>query len=224
MREQRTLTARIAALEKALGASTDEEPKADDSRSTLASEIEDLERRIDAMSYMDDEVGCDEFGMDGELDEVVVDDELGMDGLDDEVVEDEFAEVDEELGMGDDLDGLDDMDEVGCGAFASERRKASETKPGVEDRITQDYLSEVQGEAHGEELTTAPSMRDSAKNSTPAAGSVPKIAAEYKRRLARAAKRLDRVADYLEENGRKDLALRIDRIADAIDAKLGRRS
>jgi hypothetical protein len=38
--------------------------------------------------------------------------------------------------------------------------------------------------------------------------------------LKSASARLDKVAEYLEKNGRRELAFRIDKIADAIDAKV----
>jgi hypothetical protein len=100
---------------------------------------------------------------------------------------------------------MDGEEEAWCGEYGM---MASEDSPGVEDEITQDSLSEVEGEAHGEEQTTDDSVNDAA------------TASEYVRRLKRASARLDRVASYLEKEGRKDLALRIDKIADAIDARI----
>lgn len=82
---------------------------------------------------------------------------------------------------------------------------ASESAPGIEDEITQDKFTEVEDLRHGEELTTGPSMHD---------------VAGYTARLKEASVRLDRVAEYLEKHGRKTLAYRLDKIADAIDAQL----
>lgn len=85
---------------------------------------------------------------------------------------------------------------------------ASETEPGVEDDITQDRFTEVENLEHGTELTTDDSTHDIMASEEPIV------------RLKRASARLDKVADYLEKNGRTALALRIDKIADAIDARI----
>jgi len=194
-----SLKDRVAALERTLRM----RPTASKSgrrKTTLAGEIEELERRLNAMSYMDDEIVDEdvvvdddvEMGMDEEVDvEMGMDDELEM-GMDEEIVDDEeFVEDDEDF---------EDED------FCAGPKFGSEDKPGVEDEITQEYLSEVQGEAHGDELTTDDSMLDAAPT-------------EYVARLHRASKRLDRVANYLEKQGRTALAKRIDTISDAIDAR-----
>jgi len=142
---------------------------------------------------------------------------LGMNYMDEDVVE--VGDLDDGADfMDDDIDVIDDslLDEVepeiieeviedGCGDFMS-----SEVDPsGVEEQITQDYLDAVEGVAHGTELTTAPSMVKVAPTRS-----------KYASRLMKASARLDRVAQYLEENGRTDLALRIDRIADAVDERI----
>lgn len=89
-------------------------------------------------------------------------------------------------------------------------KKASEVDPsGVEEKITQDRFSEVERIQHGEELTTGPSM-----------GAVAPTRSEYVTRMKSASARLDKVADYLEKHGRRELAFRIDKIADAIDVRI----
>ena len=82
---------------------------------------------------------------------------------------------------------------------------ASLVEPGVEDEITQDYLTEVESIRHGEEDTTEPSMHD---------------VAGYTARLKEASVRLDRVAEYLEKQGNKKFAYSVDKIADMIDRQL----
>lgn len=86
---------------------------------------------------------------------------------------------------------------------------------GIEEQITQDKFTEMEGETHGEELATFDSIleegRQVGRKTT---------ASEYVARLRKASDRLDRVADYLEKHGRRDLAFRIDKVADAIDARI----
>lgn len=80
---------------------------------------------------------------------------------------------------------------------------------GIEESITQDYLTEVEDLAHGEELTTGDSVLDVAPT-------------EFVARLKNASARLDRVASYLEKTGRTAEAMRIDKIADAVDARIAK--
>lgn len=80
---------------------------------------------------------------------------------------------------------------------------------GIEEQITQDYLTEVEDLAHGEELTTGDSVLDVAPT-------------EFVARLKNASARLDRVASYLEQTGRTAEAMRIDKIADAVDARIAK--
>ena len=209
------LEKRVAMLEKKLGARR--KPVAKPSaRQTLAAEITELERRLNAMSYMDEDELAEE-DVDIGIDTAYMD-ELGLDDLEAEpVMMDEATVIDEvgdvvEPAMDDDMDELED--EAFCGEYGM---RGSETKPGVEDRITQDYLSDVEGEEHGEELTTDPSMLDTASTDY-------RASAEYVSRLKKASARLDKVASYLEKNGRIELAKRIDAIADAIDARINRRA
>lgn len=91
-----------------------------------------------------------------------------------------------------------------------EEKKASEVDPnGIEEQITQDKFTEVEKITHGEELATGPSM-----------GAVAPTKSEYVARLKSASVRLDKVADYLEKHGRRELAHRLDVIADEIDEKI----
>lgn len=194
-----SLSDRVAALEQRLRKA--QSAPVSGGKPTLASEIDELEKRLNAMSYMDDgldsggvlveenlelEPGCSRPGMGDETGDAV--------NFDDEIVEDE-------------LDGG-----IGDEAFATGPKFGSETKPGVEDRITQARLSEVEKVMHGTELTTDDSMLAVAPTKHVASE-------EYVARLHRASERLDKVATYLERQGRVKLAARIDKISDAIDAR-----
>ena len=108
----------------------------------------------------------------------------------------------------------DDEDEDDKGEEAT---CASEQAPGIEDEITQDKFSEVEGEEHGEELATADSMEEVGRQ----VGRKTVASDEYVARMKKASERLDRVAEYLEKHGRRELAFRIDKIADAIDSRIG---
>jgi len=78
-------------------------------------------------------------------------------------------------------------------------RKAMERRAGAEDKIDQDYLTDVEG------ITKTPS------------GVVPSI--RIIRKLRSASVSLDRIADQLEKQGKIALAYRVDRVADEIDAR-----
>ena len=90
-----------------------------------------------------------------------------------------------------------------------EDKKASEFMRGIEDEITKDRLREVERLQHGTELTTDTGMLQ-----------VSPTRSEYKEKLKLASARLDRIADYLEKHGYRELAFRVDKIADACDAKI----
>jgi len=111
------------------------------------------------------------------------------------------------------LAGADEADKDEKKAAEAEEddgKKASEVDPdGIEEQITQDRFTEVEKITHGTELTTGPSM-----------GAVAPTRSEYVARLKSASVRLDKVAEYLERHGRRELAFRIDKIADAIDEKI----
>jgi hypothetical protein len=86
---------------------------------------------------------------------------------------------------------------------------------GIEEQITQDRFTEVEGERHGEELASAASALAVGEESpTKPSG------AGYVARLMKASERLDKVAEYLEKNGRRALAFKVDKIADAVDARI----
>jgi hypothetical protein len=90
-----------------------------------------------------------------------------------------------------------------------EAKRASEIDTGIEDEITTDKYRELQRLQHGTELTTDTMMLQVAPTES-----------EYKETLKLASARLDRVANYLEKHGYRALAFRVDKIADAIDAKI----
>jgi hypothetical protein len=114
----------------------------------------------------------------------------------------EIAALERQLRADDDDDDEDED--------KAEEKKASEIDPnGIEEEITQDRFSEVEKITHGQELTSGPSM-----------GSVAPTRSEYVARMKAASARLDKVAEYLERHGRRELAFRIDKIADAIDVKV----
>jgi hypothetical protein len=192
------LTDRVAALERKLGIqAAARQPR------TLIAEIEDVEKRIEAMGYMDDEVV---------LDEPVED----MSFMDDDDDLDDFDDIGEEPVVEEDIvDFMDmdtDMDEDYCdgsGPMMGSEREAA--KPGVENDIDQDYLSEVVDlVSGGDSEVTNKSMLDTARS-----GSEERVAL-----LKRASVRLDRVATHLEKTGRKKMAFKIDQISDAIDARI----
>lgn len=94
---------------------------------------------------------------------------------------------------------------------------ASEKDPsGIEEQITQDKFTEVEGETHGEELATFPSTEEAGRKSP----GLSIKSSDYISHLKSASDRLDIVADYLEKHGRRELAFRIDKIADALDARI----
>ena len=173
---------------------------------SLIAEIDELQKRIEAMGYMDEAIE-DMSWMDDDLETVGIEDvELGDPEEVEVIDETEFMDMD------DDEEYWDDDDEEYCdgrGPVASDKA-ASLKSPGIEDEITQDYLSEMVNLVHGEELDTDDSMLDAARNGSE----------EAVKLLKRASARLDRVATYLEKNGRAKQALRIDMIADAIDARI----
>lgn len=83
-------------------------------------------------------------------------------------------------------------------AKASQRRRAFRRRAGIEDRINQKYLTDVEG------ITRKP------------AGVDPSI----RTKLRHASVALDRIADQLEKQGRIALAYRVDRVSDEIDRRL----
>lgn len=78
-------------------------------------------------------------------------------------------------------------------------RKAMERKAGAEDKIDQEYLTDVEGITH-----------------TPA-GVVPSI-----RKMRSAVASLDRLADKLERQGKVALAYRVDRVTDELESRIAK--
>jgi hypothetical protein len=106
-----------------------------------------------------------------------------------------------------------DMEEVPMSYMDMEEdyMYASEEDPsGAEEEITQDYLSDVVKLRGEEGLATEPSMEDAAR-------SAGMSSVDY---LKRASARLDKVATYLEKHGQVKVAYRLDKMADAIDARI----
>jgi hypothetical protein len=95
-----------------------------------------------------------------------------------------------------------------------DEKKASLVDPsGIEEECNQDRFHTVERITHGEELTDADSMEAVGRKvgrSTTASVSM----------LKQASVRLDKVAEYLEKCGNTKLALQIDKIADAVDARI----
>lgn len=111
-----------------------------------------------------------------------------------------------EVSMEDDMDYMDDEDDMEYMTYMDEDEMVA-AEEGVEEDITQEYLSDVlEEERDPATIDTDESMQE--------------VAASYVARLKSASVRLDRVANYLEQQGRKKLAFRIDKIADAIDARI----
>jgi len=129
----------------------------------------------------------DELMEEGEIDEVLTQDDL----MDEEVdVEDDFIFVDDDV-----VEEDEDFD------LELESMYSSEDEPGVEDEITQDYLDEVEKEeGKDKKVPTEDSVKEA------------KVS-----KFKEASRRLDRVASYFEKSGRKDLALRIDKLSSALD-------
>lgn len=186
------LASRVEALERRLASedAKDEdkgEVKEASERMTLAAEIQALERKLQA---------------DDMLPDVDLEDVDPMTAADDE-------EKDEEKKASDDADE-DDEKKASDDADKDDEKTASLVDPnGVEERITQKYLTEVQDLEHGTELATGKSMLDVAPT-------------EYVARLKNASERLDAVANYLEKHGRTAMAMRLDKIADTIDARVAK--
>lgn len=112
-------------------------------------------------------------------------------------------DLEKELGMGD-----EDEEDVTVASLVDPN--------GIEEEITQDRFAEVEGERHGEELASAGSMLEVGRE----VGTKTASAKDYVARLMTASERLDKVAEYLEKCGRRSLAFKVDKIADAIDAKI----
>lgn len=111
-------------------------------------------------------------------------------------------DIDEDVEV-EDLD--EDLDEVFMDddlEFEEEDVFASEDKKGIDDEITQDYLSDVEAEEGVEQLTEGAPSDIAASN------------------LHEAARRLDRLANYCEKHNEVKLAFQIDQLADRVDAQI----
>lgn len=84
---------------------------------------------------------------------------------------------------------------------------------GIEEECNQDRFHTVEHITHGEELVDADSME--AVGRQVGRGTTASVDM-----LKQASVRLDRVAEYLEKCGNTKLALQIDKIADAVDARI----
>jgi len=151
-------------------------------RETLAAQIEELETNLVSGMYMDDDIDDD---IDLDIDE---DDDIDL-----------YMDEDDDIDLDIDEDADEDYSEVDI-----EYCEASETKPGVEDQITQDYLSDV------EVLEEVTDLADGN----------PSDVVSSNQSLHQASSRLDRLAAYCEKHGELDLALQVDRLGDRVDAQI----
>jgi len=110
---------------------------------------------------------------------------------------------------------MNDEDDEKCAADKKEEeKKASLVDPnGIEEECNQDRFHTVERITHGEELTDAESMEAVGRQ-------VGRSAQASTGLLKQASMRLDKVADYCEKMGNTKLALEIDKIADAVDARI----
>ena len=182
----------MAAVRKAEDEGVEEVVEAEDSVEETTEASED---------FTPDDVEVTEADEDGELDAVMADLELSSDDDDDDE-DDEFDFDDDDDDDDDDEDDEDDEDRVDI-------ESSLEDPDGLEEQITQDYLSEVQGLTDGTESLTHDSMLSVGKKA-------------YVAKMRRVSARLDRVADFLEKSGRVELAGRVDRIADQVDSRVAK--
>ncbi len=196
------------------------------SRRSLIAEISEIESMLNVDSSADlvEDIDLDpDMGegaveasdfVDADFEDVDMDDDF-----EDVSSEDDFEEIEnmEDLGM-EDFEGIDEIDDfeaemdvldVEDGSDILDSIVSSETEPGIEDEITQDYLEEVSDEIGVDDISTEDSMIE-----------VPETG--YTARLKEASRRLDRVASYLEKSGQVKLAFRLDRLADALDSEVSR--
>lgn len=161
----------------------------------------------------DNDIASDEDELIDEIDSLDADDEtedLEADAdLDDETVEASklFSDEDDV----DDLEAGDDLEDEW--ADDEDVTTASEEIPGIEDDITDTGIG---GDPTVQEVTD---KGEGAKNEVSKDSEVFPTESEY---VASIVRRLDRVAGYLEKSGKKHLAYRVDRVSDALEAKLKR--
>lgn len=122
----------------------------------------------------------------------------------------EIAALERRLAAEDDEEKFEDKKASDEKDEKVDEKKASLVDPnGVEEQITQKRFTEVEDLEHGTELTTDDTTLDAAPT-------------EYVARMKNASSRLDAVATYLEKTGRTAMALRLDKIADSIDARVAK--
>ena len=155
------------------------------------------------MKYMDD-VDTEAI-LEALPDEEVPGDDMAEMGYMDDIDADELYEDDLPAEMGYMKKYMDDEEDMDYMDDDMDYMRASEEESGVEDEITQDYLGDVlETEKTPSSVTTDDSITNVA----------------YTARLKKASARLDRIADYLEQHGKTKMAYKIDKIADAIDARI----
>lgn len=162
---------------------------------------------LPVLSMSDIEIeGSDELD---DLDEEIFDDEViaGIDLISDD--EEAFEEEDDldAFTSEEDFEAYNfDADEIESSQSDNSNFMASISDPnGIEEQITQDYLTEVENLEHGTELATYDSMLSSAPT-------------RYKK-LRSASARLDSIAEELEKKANANMALarRIDKVSDVLD-------
>ena len=196
-REKQVLAREIESLEKVLNGEANSRPRA--ASKSLIAEIDELELLVDGLAD-----GLDEdVEVDADID--IAESFCGESFMDDdEDFDDDFDDDDDDDDDEIEDDGIDlDDDEID-----EEILLASLTTPGVEDKITQDYLDDVlEVEKNPQTVVTDPSMLEVAESSYVAA-------------LKNASKRLDRVSSYVESHGKLKLAYKLDQLADSIDKRI----
>lgn len=117
------------------------------------------------------------------------------------------------------MDDDDDFEEYDDDDFEEDIVFASEDEPGIEDEITQDYLDDVlEEEKNPASIDTDETMLETAPTGYEASSAKK----AYVARLKRASARLDKVSTYVEQQGDVEMALRLDKMADAIDARIAK--
>jgi len=164
-------------------------------RQALQAEISRLERKLaSSQTVPAKKVASDKVAARTLLAEIDdMEEQIASMDEEEDVVEETASEEDM------DFDELEDEDPI----------ISSESAPGVEDTISQDRFTEVEKTRSSAPATSGPSVRSVAPTG-------------YTARLQEASTRLDRVAAYLEKHGKTKLAYRLDRISDAIDAKINK--
>jgi len=192
-REIRAAERRLASLRK----------KASASRRPTASEV-----ILAEIAQIEEKLACGEMGAPMEAPMSYMEMEESMDYMD-------YMDMDMDMDMDDDIiieDDLDDDfdDEMSYMEMEEPMGYMHAADEGVEDEITQDYLSDVVNLMGKGDLATEPSMEDAARDAS-------MTSVDF---LKRASARLDRVSNYLEKNGQVKIAFRLDKMADAVDARI----